>query len=358
MTKNCVTISLQCKNFRNNDIQLLQSILQEPSDILLAAFAQVQSLTETLNDYIKVPLFNLPVDALKSPSLCDDCSQTAEKQSEEQQQSGKDRTQSPAQPQSGTGNSSTNSQSTVATSTSTVINNDKLSESTTSIGNDILPDDDGYCEIDEIRLPAIQAKSSPPPLPSSSSSSINRVRDDPRRQSAAAPLPPTPNENDESTKTESLNGATATPNLGNGSDSIKDSSQENTSNNVNEQTSIASSTSSANTVISNKVTPATADGDGEQPNHVPYDALSQTLAELNLSRQQSVKANKLNNGAAAKLRSTLDSLCPPPLDDVAAPIPSVPCHLISTYVASLSLHISQLLVSAFYFYFFLKFSLL
>lgn len=325
--------------------------MQEPSDILLAAFAQVQSLTETLNDYINVPQFNLPADALKSPSLCDDCTQTAGKQCEEQQQPSKD-----TQPQSSTGNSniSNNSQST-----STVINNEKLSESTTFIGNDILPDDDGYCEIDEIRLPSIPAKSSPPPLPPSASSlSINRVRDDPRRQSAAAPLPPTPNDNDESisissTRTESLNGSTATLNHGNGSDSTKDNSscsQENASNNVNEQTSIASSnsTSSANTVISNKVAAAaTADADAEQHNHVTYDALSQTLAELNLNRQQSAKASKLNNGAAAKLRSTLDSLCPPPLlaDDVVTAIPSVPCHLISAYVASLSLHISQLLVS-------------
>lgn len=131
---------------------------------MLAAFAQVQSLIEALNGYIKAPLIQ-PSDILvKSASLCDDCFKTAEQQLSERQQLEQKQKQLQQ-----TSPSETNSPTTVI--------NNKAAEALNA-DDAILPDDDGYCNIDEIRLPAIPLKLSP------------AIRADARRQSAPAPLPP------------------------------------------------------------------------------------------------------------------------------------------------------------------------
>lgn len=272
-----------------NNIQYL-SLIQEPSDILLAAFAQVQSLTEALNEYIKIPQIQPTDMIIKSASLCDDCFKTADKKCQEQQSN------QTASPQC-------NTNKCQSPTTSNVIS-DKLTESTTSIeGEIIILDDDGYCEIDEIRLPAINKPASV---------KIN----DPRRQSAPAPLPPDTEDNDElSSKTETAINS--------------------------EQVSISSSNSTScvsnNTVISNDPT----DSEHIDINR-PYDTLSQPLAELNLNAD----INTLQNNTAENLRMSC-SILPPDfsLVETQIAVPSVPCHLISAYVASLNLHISQLLVS-------------
>lgn len=316
--------------------------LQEPSDILLAAFAQVQSLTEALNEYVKIPQIT-PADMLvKSASLCDDCFKTAEKQCLEQlQQQQNEQQLNKSTTHSNSTTSISNNSSQSPSTTSTVIPNNKLAElceSMTSIeAANILPDDDGYCEIDEIRLPAI-----------TKSPSI-KVKTDPRRQSAAAPLPPpTPpatsseanNDADDSVNTnkmtDSMHDISKTPIKSSTIDGQSKGNHDIASNN--EQIS-CSSTSPATT------TTTMTDAEHTEVNYA-YDSLAQPLAELNLNSGDA-KA-KLNNGAN-KLRSvTCENLCTLPIEfrpiGQQNTVPSIPCHLISAYVASLNLHISQLLV--------------
>lgn len=324
------------KKTRKKFINIKFILQQEPSDILLAAFAQVQSLTEALNDYIKIPQIQ-PTDMLvKSTSLCDDCFKNAEKQCEEQQTKPilVPLAPMPALPSSHN-NSTSCSNNSQSPSTSTVINN-KLTESTASIDEaSILPDDDGYCEIDEIRLPAITK---------SPSIKIN----DPRRQSAAAPLPPDATDattvaNNKNNKTDSTNDSQTPPQppppnkSSNGESKSKNNNHDTT---INEQISNASKSS----------------------NDV-YDALAQPLAELNLNSEAQAKLNNcannsiISNKKIKSLTTICDSLCLPPESVVGTQhsIPSIPCHLISAYVASLNLHISQLLVSVFG-AFFIKFT--
>lgn len=257
---------------------------------------------------------------VKSASLCDDCFKTAEKECREQQN------KPIAVLQCNSNIVSNNSQSP---STSIVINN-KLPESTTSIEAAILPDDDGYCEIDEIRLPSITK---------SPSIRIN----DPRRQSAPAPLPPeTKDCDDSSNKTDSLT-ETASIKSPTGSDVKKNNHDTSTSI---EQTSIASRNStsiastSTNTTVSNKAVIS----EHIEVNQA-YESLSQPLAELNLNDDDNTT---LNNGAA-KMKTTCDNLhlLDYSFAGTQIAVPSVPCHLISAYVASLNLHISQLLVRFF-----------
>ncbi|XP_055318825.1 uncharacterized protein LOC129576874 isoform X3 [Sitodiplosis mosellana] len=306
---------------------------KEPSDILLAAFAQVQSLTEALNEYVKIPQIK-PTDMLvKSASLCDDCFKTAEKQClEQQQQQQQQQPQSKPTTQSNSTTSISNNSSQSSSTTSTVINNNKLAElceSMTSIeAANILPDDDGYCEIDEIRLPAI-----------TKSPSI-KVKTDPRRQSAAAPLPPPPPpseaNNDVDESIDSVYDPSTAPIKSPGIDGQSKGNHDSASNS--EQ---ISSTNASKMTTTNK---PTADAENTEVNYA-YDTLAQPLAELNLNSGDA-KA-KLNNGANKLRSTTCENLCSLPIE--LSPIgqqhavPSIPCHLISAYVASLNLHISQLL---------------
>ncbi|XP_031622413.1 uncharacterized protein LOC116340198 isoform X2 [Contarinia nasturtii] len=317
---------------------------KEPSDLLLAAFAQVQSLTEALNEYIKIPQIQPTEMLVNSTSLCDDCFKNAEKQCEEQQTKTVSVPLAPMPPLPQSQNNST-SCSNNSQSASTVINN-KLTESTTSIDAvSILPDDDGYCEIDEIRLPAITK---------SPSIKIN----DPRRQSAAAPLPPEAiDETTSNKKTDSLNDTQAPPpppppNKTSANGSGTKSKHNNQDTTINEQISNASSNSASTTTNTNTIVLNKASGSDTEHIEVnyAYDSLTQPLAELNLNSEAQAK---LNNGANAIISSskilkttTCDSFCLPPETNIVGlqhSVPSIPCHLISAYVASLNLHISQLL---------------
>ncbi|KAJ6646299.1 Rho guanine nucleotide exchange factor 11 [Pseudolycoriella hygida] len=91
---------------------------KEPSDIVLAAFAQVQSLTETLNDHMKVSC-RQELSAI-STRVCDDC------------------------------HSSLQHTTKPVTLPSNVRNGAAVIERIDSV-----QDDDGYCEIDELRLPTV-----------------------------------------------------------------------------------------------------------------------------------------------------------------------------------------------------------
>lgn len=284
---------------------------------MLAAFAQVQSLTEALAEHIKMP-HTQPADILtKSASLCDDCYKNADKRDHETVTN-----KSTPQLQQSTGTSNISQ----TTSASSVINK-KLTESITE-ATDISPDDDGYCEIDEIRLPAI-----------TKSPSI-KVKD-PRRQSAAAPLPPPSTEsNDSMSNSNTTDDVTAnkspTP-----SECKSISNHETLSEELTFNASTASSSSaSANTVISNKAC-TVADVDHIEVNYT-YDSLSQSLSALCVTSETKFKT-------AADLKKQLRSLCESQcLPEMHLGDAQAPCHLIVKllpYVASLNLHISQLLVS-------------
>lgn len=250
---------------------------------------------------------------VKSASLCDDCYKTAEKHQHQHHAGG-----SPAdQQQQNKLTQSQNSSACISNISSTasvpsVINKkqtDAMVETAAAAAavaeTEISPDDDGYCEIDEIRLPAITK---------SPSIKIN----DPRRQSAPAPLPPPETTND-STEQSPKDDATAKPNHEHNkpADTISD-----------EQTQDTSSSGSAQTVVSNK-----HDAEHIEVNDA-YESLSQPLSALNL-----------NNDTPTSCLSGSNSVGMPP------PAASPPCDLLLKllpYVTSLNQHISQLLVSTNY----------
>lgn len=251
---------------------------------------------------------------IKSAFLCDDCFKSANKRSQEQQ----NKLPQHANSSTSVGNSSQ------STPVSSVINK-KLTESITEV-NEISPDDDGYCEIDEIRLPAI-----------TKSPSI-KVKD-PRRQSAAAPLPPEAKEcvvesSSKSNATDDMTTTTKSPTTSE-SKSISNHDTLSDEQTFNVSTTTSSSSASANTVISNKP-------DEHIDNNYSYDSLAQSLSALNVTNE-----SKLKSDVKKQLRSLCDSQCLPELNLVDA---QPPCQLmikLLPYVASLNLHISQLLVCAF-----------
>lgn len=246
----------------------------------MAAFAQVQSLTETLNDYIKVPQQLESELLLKSASLCDDCYKNVEK-SKAHSCKVNASAASIASPVINTPTTARvehtiNSNSSQSPTTPTVINNE-FTDSTASIEPiNTSPDDDGYCEIDEIRLPAI--------IKSSASA-------DAKQQSLAIV-------NESESSDETLKKITDTnANENKGQDALHAGETNSGGNTSNEHT------------------------DG---NAAHRDALSEM--HLNESGGSLTTCDRIRLS---------DAQCAPP---------SIPCHLISNYIAALNLHISQLLV--------------
>lgn len=258
---------------------------------------------------------------VKSASLCDDCYKTAEKH-QHQQHTGSSPADHHNQQQQNQLTQSQNSSACISnisstTSVSSVINKkqtDAMVESAAAAAaavaeTEISADDDGYCEIDEIRLPAITK---------SPSIKIN----DPRRQSAPAPLPPpeTP-PNDSIEQSQRDDATTAKPNhehnksTSQAADTTSDEQTQNTS------ASPPSSSGSAQTVVSNK-----HDGEHTEVNYA-YDSLSQPLSALNLNNDTPSGSNAVGMPAPATL---------PPCDLMLKLLP---------YVTSLNQHISQLLVT-------------
>lgn len=117
----------------------------EPTEIVLAAFAQIQSLTETLNEYIKVSTIQ-EISAV-STSLCENCYKNS-------QPITKTATFPPQLSQIAL-KSLSNTSSFDTTPTGTTVRN-----SINLDNNDHTTDDDGYCDIDEIRFVSMMAASS------------------------------------------------------------------------------------------------------------------------------------------------------------------------------------------------------
>lgn len=339
---------------------------QEPSDIVLAAFAQVQSLTETLNDYINISQTQ-EISAV-STSLCDECHSKA-KQSPRQLQNQMQQLQAAG---TGTERSSNSSNSSTVI---TVVRN----PSNASDRNDIMPDDDGYCEIDEIRLPSIlKSTTSPTSISSASSSSmattttasvtvssssssslistaptstnsINSnqtvVTPDLKRQSTiSADSIPEETEHEvsgeskvQTTKTVSSQSVTGTAindhHIGNG-DSGEDEASVVASKILDENDAGDESISDVLTA-SLSGTNASNDADEHIEVNDAYDSISQQMSEFNL-----------DSGSIAEQKLCCSEACGANrLIHAQSIAPAVPCHLISIYVAALNSQISQLLVS-------------
>lgn len=283
---------------------------------MLAAFAQAQSLTEVLNDYINAPHIQ-PSDILvKSASLCDDCFKSAEQQLQERHEQEQKQKQKQA---AAAAAAAAAPQPDSPDEPTTVINNE-TAETTNNADEAILLDDDGYCNIDEIRCPAIPLKVSP------------TIRSDARRQSAPAPLPPpdavAKDEPSLKSITESLSESTentvklAAADTSSPTDSLKKISKS------------ASSTDQSLSISSNSISKA----DEHVEVNYAYDSLSQPLAELSLNSD-----DKMIEDAAMMLCSLAAKRTTEPFS-----MPSIPVHVISIYVAAINQHISQLLVSNFF----------
>lgn len=311
-----LTISFQMEsNFIDFNSIFVLYLIQEPSDILLAAFAQVQSLTEALNEYTKIPRIQPSEMLVKSVSLCDDCFRNAEKHYHEQQEYDRNNKSLQVTASSTTTTQSSNTSISNSQSPTTVINN-KLSDSTTDT---IIPDDDGYCNIDEIRLPAIPIKSP------------NHSTPDARRISLAAPLPQNESKEIDETMSKSI------------SESISETSSITAPTQItnSEMKQESPSTDQSLSVSSNLPSNASATKPGDEHIEVnyAYDSLSRPLSELNLNNDAKITATDSSLGG--KTKATCDN------NAMHHSVPAIPCHLISAYIAALNLHVSQLLVRNF-----------
>lgn len=287
--------------------------MQEPADIVLAAFAQVQSLTETLNDYIKVSQQQDP--SAVSTLLCDDCytkSQDQQQQSKNQILESKDRL-----PSSTRGSSVNSSSHSITVPTVIPHKSGGTNASSQSMlpppspldTNDFIQDDDGYCEIDEIRLPAIikttptQAPSTTPALPNPELKRQGTTNTDSIPEETEHEI----NSEKSSDVADRFENLYVEEPIKSHDDTINDNGSE-----------ALDDKSSAATVGNNKCVDETIE-------FVTSESITQPPSEVNFCMSDADRSTMTHAHAIA---------------------PSIPCHLISAYVSALNLQISQLLVSS------------
>lgn len=293
-------------------------IVQEPADIVLAAFAQVQSLTETLNDYIKVSHHHDP--SAVSTSLCDDCYTKSQdhQQSKNQILEAKDQ-----QASSTRATSATTSGSSQSNSAPTVINMTTSPSAPSPLDtNDFIQDDDGYCEIDEIRLPAIIKTtpgniSSPLTTTTTTPTSATIANSELKRQGTTN-TDSIPEETEHEINNEKSTDATekfetlhVEEPMKTHDDSFNDNDSRSTDDKLNAFT-IGSNSKCGDDAIEIATS----------------DSITQLTSEVNFCMSDTCGA--ANRSAIAQSH---------------AAAPTIPCHLISAYISALNLQISQLLVS-------------
>lgn len=264
---------------------------QEPSDIVLAAFAQIQSLTETLNDYIKVSAHQ-EISAV-STALCDECIKLNSTGGGKILKSKSDSNVESIEMTTAT--STTITESSTLTTVQTEVPAAEQAEPIT--------DDDGYCEIDEIRLPALFLSNAGGII----SSTARAVSPEFKRHSTIS-ADSIPEETEQEVNVEMFHSVVSSDNGDDASDSI------------------------------NKP----CDDEHIEINET-YDSTSQQVTELNPDNQSlkddiSCIANAFSDACAANRLAHATSIAP-----------SVPCHLISSHVTALSMQISQLLVRYIFF---------
>lgn len=273
----------------------------------MAAFAQVQSLTEALNEYI-----NVSVRTELSPNplaLCDDCHKSQKIQTR-----------------------SRNSNSSSSTVTTVVRNTELPGSDQASLVND----DDGYCEIDEIRLPTVQPikKAS---KGKSKSSSETKSTTKPSSSTNDTTADTTCNENNTA---EQLTAATVETD-----DTITQLGSSETANNNDEHIAtpgVAIDVDNDDSTIKTEaiqsdaapVVAATAIGFEDQIEfNDASDSISQQTADFNPDSETTCEP--INCTSEMCQRNQL----------ISPSTPLIPCHLITTYVLALNQHISLLLVS-------------
>lgn len=307
---------------------------------MLAAFAQVQSLTEALNEYINVPLRN-DLITLPATSLCDDCHRTRK-----------------VQLQNMTNNSDSNSTATVTTmvrNNVTGSNTDEPPSEQTSV----IQDDDGYCEIDEIRMPSVYRvmKKSSKKTPKKKSSKAEPVVDDTETNARNDD-----NENSSVTDdgTESIAASTTntTTNTNNATGHDGDDNQQpiGTSDNNNEEhlttATVAIDVNEPSSTIAPDAT-ATDDTNANAFGSNLVETKDDVHIEINdaydtFSQRNSDVATNADADALSRIECASDTC--PQKNSVLPSMPLIPCHLITTYVSALNQHISLLLVRINYYY--------
>lgn len=247
---------------------------------MLAAFAQVQSLTETLNEYIKVS--TLQEISAVSTSLCENCYKNSQT------------TKTPQLSQI-VFNSITNSSATTPTGT-TVRNSANLENF------DHITDDDGYCDIDEIRFVSMLAAAE------SSTTDNILIEADAKRHSR-----------------------TSAETVSDGGEQHLASDPLDTSNNNNSacENDISITNQPDNQIETNETYISEAQPTSSVAESVDQSNFPVDLPPISSMRPESCSANRLIHAASIT--------------------PAVPCQLILGHITTLSLQISQLLVSELYF---------
>lgn len=315
----------------------------------------MQSLTETLNDYISISQ-QQEISAV-STSLCDECHNKSKQARDQRSRLPQNHTQQHVTG-GGTERSSNSSNSSTVV---TVVRN----PSNASDRNDIIADDDGYCEIDEIRLPSI-AKVTTSPTSVSSGSSITTASATVSSSSSASLVSTAPTSINSTNSTQTV----VTPEMKRQSTISADSIPEETEHDI--STEGKHKVSSSPTVTSNEHhiengdsgedeasavvskildgndggdvsisdapsgTNPTSEGDEHIEVNDAYDSISQQISEFNADSESiAEQQEKCCSAACGSNRIT----------HIQSISPAVPCHLISTYVTALNSQISQLLVS-------------
>lgn len=311
----------------------------------MAAFAQVQSLTETLSEYIRVSTHQ-EISAV-STSLCDECHKHNQQQIIRASRSSQSNisstiTNSPSASTIGA-NASPLSTATTSINTATfatVVRNNSAglqaaaSAVTTAAAatcsaalpgasdrvDAVLVDDDGYCEIDELRLPTVLV----------GAMLATSVVAQTVGNAAANNATPT-----------------TTPELKRQSTISADSIPEETEHEIHAEL-IAASTVTGDVdegCCDELVNYAMVADGGHVEINDTYDTTSEQISECIADDSESAACEK-PQVATPMMSNCFESACSANrLAHATSLAPAVPCHLITNYVNALSLQISQLLVS-------------
>lgn len=249
-----------------------------------------------------------------STLLCDDCYTKSQdpQQSKSQILDSKDR-----QPSSTRGTSANSSSSHSITVPTVVTNKGGVTHSPPTPPpldtNDFIQDDDGYCEIDEIRMPAI-IKTTP-------SSTTAAIANPELKRQGTTNTDSIPEETENEIISEKL--SDAADKLETLVTSMRpakvhdDTNNDNDSQSADDKLNAAASVGNMNTKCAD-----------EAIEIVTSDSITQPTSEVNFCMSDTCGA--ANRSAIAHARAIA---------------PVIPCHLISAYVSALNLQISQLLVS-------------
>lgn len=318
--------------------------MQDPTETVLAAFAQVQSLTEALNEYINVPHRD-DITSITS-SLCDDCHKSRKK----------------LQTQRSRNSNSSNS------STATTVVRNPPAEQLNSDQTSLIQDDDGYCEIDEIRLPSIQQVQTKTTKNNGNSTKNTNNNAQSSKESTS--------KSGDTCTTASSGSTTAT--------NAAFAANDKTENEANGQASTTKTTTSSidesDEISPDGITSENIDKQQSQENqlnatsvlaidvkdnsNVRADAITETVAALSSTvtvadSDEHTEINDAYDSISQRTTHTENESTCERIDCASEScqknqkespsMPLIPCHLITTYVSALNEHISLLLVCSSHF---------